>query len=328
MSPEVKDPEVGDPNAVSPIIPETLASTVAIRADGIEVVGRKGIILAGGTGSRLHPITLATSKQLLPVYDKPMVYYPLTVLMLAGITEILVITTPHDRDAFERLLGDGSRWGISLSLATQAEPKGIAEAFIIAEEFLAGSPSALILGDNLFYGSALSGLLQQASASTHGAQIFAQRVADPHRYGVVVFDDNGQATAIIEKPKSLISNWAVTGLYFFDPDVVAMAKQLKPSARGELEIADINQAYLDKGRLQANRLDRGFAWFDTGTFDAMVEAAEFVRVLEHRQHMKIGCPEEVAYRLGLISDEQLLSLAAPLEASGYGKYLRNLLSGP
>ncbi len=283
--------------------------------------GRRGIILAGGTGSRLHPVTLAVSKQLLPVYDKPMVYYPLSTLMLAGITEYLIITTPEDRAGFERLLGDGSQWGLSIEFATQAAPNGIAEAFLIGERFLGGRPAALILGDNLFYGSGFSRQLQEASKEVDGATVFAQRVSDPERYGVVAFDAEGVATSIEEKPTLPQSNWAVTGLYFYPGDVVDVAKDVRPSARGELEITSVNAAYLKAGRLAVARLDRGFAWLDTGTFNSMVEASEFVRVIEQRQRVKIGSPEEVAFQMGYIDREQLRRLAEPLLKSGYGDSL-------
>ncbi len=282
---------------------------------------RRGIILAGGTGSRLHPVTLAVSKQLLPVYDKPMIYYPLSTLMLAGISEFLVITTPEDRASFERLLGDGSQWGMSISFATQAAPNGIAEAFLIGETFLDGGPAALILGDNLFYGSGFSAQLQAASADAEVATVFAQRVSDPERYGVVAFDAEGLATSIEEKPEAPKSNWAVTGLYFYPSDVVKVAKAVEPSARGELEITAVNSAYLDQSRLSVARLDRGFAWLDTGTFNSMVEASEFVRVIEQRQRVKIGSPEEVAYQMGFIDRDQLRALAQPLLKSGYGDSL-------
>ena len=288
-------------------------------------LGRKGIILAGGTGSRLHPVTLAVSKQLLPVYDKPMIYYPLTTLMLAGISEILIITTPEDRAAFERLLGDGSGWGLTIEYATQDAPNGIAEAFIIGERFLDGSPCCLILGDNLFYGSGFSSQLQRVCQSDEPC-VFAQKVSDPERYGVVEFDDDGAALSIEEKPEAPRSAWAVTGLYFFPDDVVDIAKTMTPSARGELEISSVTQAYLDQGRLSVARFDRGFAWLDTGTFDSMVEASEFVRVIDQRQQQKVGSPEEVAWRLGLIDDSQLMALAEPLRKSGYGDYLAALVS--
>ena len=278
----------------------------------------KGIILAGGTGSRLHPLTMAASKQLLPVYDKPMIYYPLSVLMLAGIKEILVITTPVDRPAFERLLGDGSQWGIDLSYATQAEPNGIAEAFLIGEDFLAGERCALILGDNLFYGGGLHEQLTAATGADSGASIFAKEVHDPERYGVVAFDEDGRATSIEEKPEVPKSTWAVTGLYFFDGDVAEIAKSIMPSARGELEITAVNQAYLDRGELRVVQMGRGMAWLDTGTFASLVEASEFVRVLETRQRLKIGSPEDVAFEMGFISAAQLKALAQPLVKSGYG----------
>ena len=288
----------------------------------------KGIVLAGGTGSRLHPLTLATSKQLLPVYDKPMIYYPLSILMLAGITDILVITTPEDEAAFGRLLGDGSQWGISITQAVQPSPDGLAQAFLIGEAFIDGDPCALILGDNLFYGSGMRELLATVVDSVEangGANVFAYQVSDPERYGVVSFDADGNAETIEEKPEKPKSNWAVTGLYFFDNDIVDVVKQVKPSARGELEISTVNQIYLDAGKLKVSEFRRGFAWLDTGTFDSLVEASEFVRVLEHRQGMKIACLEEIAWSRGLISDERLEELAQPLVKSGYGEYLLRLL---
>ena len=281
----------------------------------------KGIILAGGTGSRLHPLTMAASKQLLPVYDKPMIYYPLSVLMLAGIKEILVITTPVDRPAFERLLGDGTQWGIELSFATQAEPNGIAEAFLIGEEFIDGQSCALILGDNLFYGGGLHEQLMNAAQLAPGARVFAKEVHDPERYGVVAFDESGRVTSIEEKPEQPKSTWAVTGIYFYDSDVVDIAKSITPSARGELEITAVNQAYLERGDLHVMQMGRGLAWLDTGTFASLVEAGEFVRVLETRQRLKIGSPEDVAYEMGLISALQLKELAIPLLQSGYGQVL-------
>ena len=281
----------------------------------------KGIILAGGTGSRLHPLTMAASKQLLPVYDKPMIYYPLSVLMLAGIKEIMIITTPVDRAAFERLLGDGAQWGIELAYATQAEPNGIAEAFLIGEEFIDGQSCALILGDNLFYGGGLHEQLIDAAKPATGARIFAKEVHDPERYGVVAFDESGRATSIEEKPEHPKSTWAVTGIYFYDRDVLDIAKSITPSSRGELEITAVNQAYLDRGDLHVVQMGRGLAWLDTGTFASLVEAGEFVRVLETRQRLKIGSPEDVAYEMGFITAAQLKELALPLLKSGYGQVL-------
>ncbi len=288
--------------------------------------GRKGIVLAGGTGSRLHPVTLAVSKQLLPVYDKPMIYYPITTLMLAGLSEFLIITTPEDRTSFERLLGDGSQWGIEITYATQDAPNGIAEAFVIGQDFLDGAPCCLVLGDNLFYGSGFSSQLQAVSEQESPC-VFAQKVSDPERYGVVEFDDAGAALSIEEKPEEPRSPWAVTGLYFFPADVVEISKTMTPSARGELEISSVTQEYLSQGRLTVAKLDRGFTWLDTGTFDSMVEASEFVRVIDQRQQQKIGSPEEVAWRLGFINDAQLVTLAEPLKKSGYGDYLAQLVEG-
>ena len=286
----------------------------------------KGIILAGGTGSRLHPLTVAVSKQLLPVYDKPMIFYPLSTIMLGGVREILVICTPDDQGSFKQLLGDGSQWGLDIQYATQSEPNGIAEAFLIGERFLSGDGCTLILGDNLFYGGGLAKLMQRSVADVSGATVFAQEVSDPQRYGVVSFDSTGSATAIEEKPDAPTSNWALTGLYVFDKQVVDIAKQIQPSNRGELEITDVNQAYLDAGQLTVQRFGRGFAWLDTGTFDSLVAASEFVRVLEQRQGVKIGCVEEVAWRMGWIDSEQLDALAQPLLKSGYGAYLERLVS--
>ncbi len=286
----------------------------------------KAIILAGGTGSRLHPLTIAVSKQLLPVYDKPMIYYPLSTVMLAGVREILVICTGGDRPAFQRLLGDGSQWGLEIDYATQAEPNGIAEAFLIGERFLGGHGCMLILGDNLFYGGGLATLMQAAVTDVTGATVFAQEVSDPQRYGVVTFDRDGVARSIEEKPEQPTSNWALTGLYVFDKQVVDVAKQIRPSQRGELEISDVNRAYLEAGELSVQRFGRGFAWLDTGTFDSMVAASEFVRVLEQRQGVKIGCVEEVAWRMGWIDGHQMEALAQPLLSSGYGAYLERLVA--
>ncbi|PWS34838.1 glucose-1-phosphate thymidylyltransferase [Falsiroseomonas bella] len=290
------------------------------------MTGMKGIVLAGGAGTRLHPATLAVSKQLLPVYDKPMVYYPLSVLMLAGIREIMLITTPHDMPLFQRLLGTGEGWGIRIEYAVQEKPNGIAQALILAEEFLGGAPSALVLGDNLFYGNELDEQLAAARDATsgHGATVFAYRVADPERYGVVEFDAEGRALTIEEKPKAPRSNWAVTGLYFYDGRAPAFARAQKPSARGELEITDLNRAYLEEGTLRVTQLGRGFAWLDTGTHDSLLEAGEFVRAIEKRTGQKIAAPEEVAWRMGFIDTAQLRALAKPLRNSGYGTYLEAL----
>ena len=284
----------------------------------------KGIVLAGGSGTRLYPITRALSKQLLPVYDKPMVYYPLSTLMLAGIRDILVITTPEDRAQFERLLGDGAQWGIRLCYAVQPRPEGLAQAFLIGADFIGDDRVALVLGDNVFFGHGLPEILQRAAARERGATIFAYQVRDPERYGVVSFDSAGRALAIAEKPANPASRWAVTGLYFYDHDVVRHAREVRPSARGELEITDLNMRYLAAGALHVELMGRGFAWLDTGTFDALIDAGTFVHTLEARQGMKIACPEEVAYRMGFITREELLKLADALEKSGYGQYLRSL----
>jgi glucose-1-phosphate thymidylyltransferase len=284
----------------------------------------KGIVLAGGSGTRLYPATLAVSKQLLPVYDKPMVYYPLSVLMLAGIREIMVISTPHDLPLFKRLLGDGGQWGIRLEYKVQEQPNGIAMALVLAEEFLAGGPSALVLGDNIFHGDELDARMA-AVRTERGAAVFAYRVADPERYGVAEFDAEGRALSIEEKPAKPRSDWAVTGLYFYDGRAPQIARGLRPSPRGELEITDLNKAYLEEGTLRVARLGRGYAWLDTGTHDSMLEAAEFVRAIEKRTGQKVASPEEVAWRKGFISDQQLLEVARPLRNSGYGKYLEGLL---
>ncbi len=286
---------------------------------------RKGIVLAGGSGTRLHPITSVLSKQLVPVYDKPMIYYPLSVLMLGGIREILIITTAQDQAAFQGLLGDGSRWGISLDYAVQPNPGGLAQAFQIGAGFVAGRPSALILGDNIFYGHGLAELLRNADAKPSGATVFGYHVADPERYGVVSFGDDGKAESIEEKPVAPKSNYAVTGLYFYDEKVVDYAHSIVPSARGELEITDINRLYLEAGELNVEVMGAGFAWLDTGTHASLLEASLFTKILEDRQGLKICCPEEVAWRMGFISDDELIGLAGPLRNSGYGSYLLSMM---
>lgn len=285
----------------------------------------KGIILAGGSGTRLHPLTIPVSKQLMPIYDKPMVYYPLCTLMLAGINDILIITTPEDQSTYQKLLGDGSQWGISLTYAIQPDPGGLAQAFLIGEKFIDNDPVALILGDNIFFGHALEDTLINALKRSEGATVYAYHVDDPERYGVVSFDENGKAMDLVEKPENPESNYAVTGMYFYDANVVEYAKSIKPSARGELEITDVNKIYLEKGTLNVEVLQRGSAWLDTGTHDSLLEAAQFVQIIEKRQGLKICCPEEVAFRKGYIGREELYQLGKSLEKSGYGKYLLKIL---
>ncbi|HTM70065.1 MAG TPA: glucose-1-phosphate thymidylyltransferase RfbA [Luteimonas sp.] len=297
-------------------------------ADNTDATARKGIVLAGGSGTRLYPITQAISKQLLPVFDKPMVYYPLSVLMLAGIREVLVINTPHEQALFQALLGDGSQWGMKIDYAAQPSPDGLAQAFLIGREFLAGAPSCLVLGDNIFYGHGLTEMLRRANAQAHGATVFGYRVRDPERYGVAEFDATGKVVGLEEKPANPRSNYAVTGLYFYDGRASEFASRLAPSPRGELEITDLNRMYLELGELQLERMGRGYAWLDTGTHESLVEASTYVQTIEKRQGLRVCCPEEIAWNNGWIDDGQLRALAAPLAKNGYGQYLLALLDQP